>query len=211
MAPTVSKHTAGRGKGRIYLCRACGVRHVPPTGANCPHTRRTRSAIPKAVGRSARKRLSMSHTSPAQSMVSDGLPPPSRRTESPSSQASPNGQSTDDDSRLDDLFAPDQLPDSPPDAQEPTTSSGLRGTDLQPFPPVPTPRISRKRRRSQEPAGPDPTQTLLDQIRLMQEENRREFSRIEQQGLADRRAMEATITELATRVNRPVQPPRVAV
>ena len=37
MAPTPRSTSPVKGKARVYLCRPCGSRHVPPTGLRCPH------------------------------------------------------------------------------------------------------------------------------------------------------------------------------
>ena len=37
MAPTPRSTSPVKCKARVYLCRPCGSRHVPPTGLRCPH------------------------------------------------------------------------------------------------------------------------------------------------------------------------------
>ena len=39
MAPDPKKHSARKGKARLYMCSTCGVRHESPTGARCQRQR----------------------------------------------------------------------------------------------------------------------------------------------------------------------------
>ena len=75
----------------------------------------------------------------------------------------------------------------------------LPGTDVG-RPPVPTPRGASQRKHASDTGAQNETSLLLEQMRSMQEENRREFHRIELQVQADRRAMEDTIRQLSAQV-----------
>ena len=200
MAPTVKTSTPARGKTRIYLCKACGIRHVTPTSANCPHTKRPKPIAPKTIGkRRGRKPLNRRPASPT-SVSSDFLLPPGgtvRRIDTSPSRAN---SSSEDDMEIDEFLQVSQVrPHSAEIAGPSTQSLDQSGTDVG-RPPVPTPRCSTLRRQSPIPETRGETMLLVDQMRSMQDENRRELHRIELQVQADRRAMEDSIRQLSERV-----------
>ena len=80
--------------------------------------------------------------------------------------------------------------------EAPTQPSAL--PPVRSTPPVPPPRSSLFRPAVQ-PVQPDVATMLLEQMRQMQAQNQREFARLEQQGAADRLALQQAIQTFATR------------
>ena len=75
--------------------------------------------------------------------------------------------------------------------------------------PVPPPRSSLFR-PSVQPVQPDVATMLLEQMRQMQAQNQREFARLEQQGAADRLALQQAIQTFASRPDQaPAKPATV--
>ena len=93
------------------------------------------------------------------------------------------------------MEAPAQLPALPP----------VRST-----PPVPPPRSSLFRPAVQ-PLQPDVATMLLEQMQQMQAQNQRQFARLEQQGAADRLALQQAIQTFAARPDQAPDKPATVV
>ena len=94
---------------------------------------------------------------------------------------------------------PEEAPAQPP-ALPPVRST----------PPVPPPRSSLFRPAVQ-PLQPDVATMLLEQMRQMQAQNQREFARLEQQGAADRLALQQAIQTFAARPDQAPDKPATVV
>ena len=200
MAPTVRASTSTRGKTRIYLCRACGLRHVSPTGANCPHTKRPIPVAPKTIAkRRGRPPLTRLAASPS-SVSSDFTLPLSGVVRRIDSAQTPGESSSDDDVELEDLLRSSQAPNRRAGAPDTQMSPRPVQEEETGRPPVPTPRGSVLRHQATEPTDADVSVMLLEQIQAMREESCRDLQRVERQAQADRRAMETSIRQLSAQM-----------
>ena len=77
-------------------------------------------------------------------------------------------------------------------------------------PPVPPPRSSLFRPAVQ-PLQPDVATMMLEQMRQMQAQNQQEFARVEQQGAADRLALQQAIQTFAARPDQAPDKPATVV
>ena len=111
--------------------------------------------------------------------------------------------SSDDETDIGELLG--TIPGSP----IPTTSAQIPTVSLTDAvvyrPPFPTPGHSIVHSAEANVSTPDPTNAILEQMKLMQADSRREMARIEQQGRQDRAALEASIQDMASRL-LPVNP-----
>ena len=195
MAPS-KKTASSKGKTRMYLCPACEHRHVPPTGIRCPHVQQPRSTPLEASARSQRLASRRART-PSSDENDDYLRCSGRTRRSLRPSTGPGSSSEDEHSQ--DMFIsqpttsegrsarPEEAPAQPP-ALPPVRST----------PPVPPPRSSLFRPAVQ-PLQPDVATMLLEQMRQMQAQNQRAFARLEQQGAADRLALQQAIQTFAAR------------
>ena len=192
----------------MYLCPACEHRHVPPTGIRCPvHVQQPRSTPLEASGSIAAAGLTTGRT-PSSDENDDYMRCSGRTRRSLRPSTGPGSSSEDE--RSQDMFV-----------TQPTTSEGrsarpeeapAQPSALPPVrstPPVPPPRSSLFRPAVQ-PIQPDVATMLLEQMRQMQAQNQREFARLEQQGAADRLALQEAIQTFAARPDQaPDKPARV--
>ena len=193
MAPANKASKSSKGKARIFMCSACGVRHVSPTGSRCPHSRSIQMAAPDATSRPTRR---STRKVPGCSSDSDFLILAGGTVRRMRSGMARDQSSSDDETDIGDLLG--TIPGSP----VPTTSTQIppvSNVDAAVYrPPLPTPGHSVV--CSAEATVSTPTNAILEQIKLMQAESRREMARIEQQGRLDRAALEASIQDMTSRL-----------
>ena len=192
----------------MYLCPACEHRHVPPTGIQCPHVQQPRTTPLEATARSQRL-ASLRARTPSSDENDDYLRCSGRTRRSLRPSTGPGSSSEDEHSQ--DMFV-----------TQPTTSEGrsarpeeapAQPSALPPVrstPPVPPPRSSLFRPAVQ-PLQPDVATMLLEQMREMQAQNQREFARLEQQGAADRLALQQAIETFASRPDQAPDKPATVV
>ena len=170
------------------MCRACEHRHVPPTGAQCPH-KQLRSSPGKSTARA--KRLASRQAKSSPSVASDYSIPCSGTVRCPYSSTGP-GSSSEDESVSGDLFQ-----------ACPMTSRGKRA--LPTLAPMLPPRFSLvKPSQSALSLQPDMATMILEQMQQMQAQNQREFTQLEQQGAADRLALQQALQAMNRAVVTPV-------
>ena len=194
-------HSSSKGKTRMYLCPACEHRHVPPTGIRCPHVQQPCSTPLKTTARSQQLASRRART-PSSDENDDYLQCSGRPRCSPRPSTGPGSSSEDDHSQ--DMFVthPTTLQGRSARPEEASTQPAAL-PPVRSTPPVPPPRSSQFR-PSAQPIQPDVATMLLEQMRQMQAQNQREFARLEQQGAADRLALQQAIQAFA---GRPDQTP----
>ena len=182
----------------MHLCPACEHRHVPPTGIRCPHVQQPRSTPLETTARSQRLTSRRART-PSSDENDDYLHCSGRTRCSLRPSTGPGSSSEDDHSQ--DMFV-----------TRPTTSEGCSARPEEaPTQPSALPRVrSSLFRPSVQPVQPDVATMLLEQMRQMQAQNQLEFARLEQQGAADRLALQQAIQTFASRPDQaPAKPATV--
>ena len=103
MAPTPMTSSPAKGKARVYMCRPCGTRHVPPTGLNC-RLQKQKQARASVVDsrRSPKKKTIMPNTTATRKVgrPRKSLPPPEAAS----------SESETDDVPIEDILAPFSRP-----------------------------------------------------------------------------------------------------
>ena len=184
------------------MCRACEHRHVPPMGANCPHVQPRRSPG-KLTARGKRLATRQGQSSP--SGGSDYSIPCSGTVRRQSSSPAHDSSSEDENASID-LFHPRATTSTGKDAQPggvpkapPKRGRPMRSTLL-----LTPPHFSLANPTQPSPAlQQDVATMILEQMRQMQEQNQREFLRLEQQSAADHLAVQQALQAL----NRPPAAP----
>ena len=190
MAPDPRKHSARRGKARLYLCSNCGVRHASPTGTRCQ--RNADEPQPTDVSQMS-------------SVASPGSPRDTptkrRRITWQGPQRSVNQNPMSDDESMDafliglDRHANVSLPPSGTIAQSmhPVTSSPSAS-------PVPGPSQGNANDGGKAPMTGDMFTMLCEQMTIMADTQTRERQRLEQENKMGLDGIQAALTRMSDHI-----------